>query len=245
MKIQQTAGCYICQYGLQDGPDQDDYAKNWKQWHEHLLALEEQSEPWRLCQRKEPIVTHKVEDSNMVHWLCRECVYRHDPANGRFCVQCCPICRSDLKIPGREAGVEAGMDEYAHENTIDTFEFNNLDLGDDNDNSIEGESEGESDEGVSAGILYTYTGEYHNGVYQPDQIETGVEAGMDEYARENTINTFESDNLDPEDDSDNSMEGESGSESDEGVSAGILYTYTGGYHNGVYQPDQIMLARRH
>jgi len=141
MKIQQTAACAICQHGVQDGPDKDDYTENWKQWHEHLLALEEASEPWRLWKRKEPIVTHQVEGSDMVHWLCRECVYRHDPANGRFSVQRCPICRSDLNIPGREAGVEADMHEYAHENPIDTFEFDHLDLGAFSDNSMEDEGE--------------------------------------------------------------------------------------------------------
>jgi len=157
--MQQTAACAICQYGLQDGPNKDDYAENWKQWHEHLLALEEQSEPWRLWQRKEPIVTHKVDGCNMVHWLCRECVYRHDPTTGRFCVQSCPICRTDLNIHGREAGVEAGMDEYAHENIIDTFEFDNLDLEDYSDNSMEGESDGSEVVSYVAGYRRYYSRE--------------------------------------------------------------------------------------
>jgi len=92
MKLQQTAVCPVCFDGLPDGCDIDNYEANWKYWHEHSLGLEQHSEEWVLWQKKEPIVTHEVEGSNTVtkHWLCRECVYRHDHVRGTFSILIAP-----------------------------------------------------------------------------------------------------------------------------------------------------------
>ena len=123
MKLQQTAVCPVCLDGLPDGCDIDNYEANWKYWHEHSLGLEQHSEEWVLWQKKEPIVTHEVEGSDTVtkHWLCRECVYRHDPVSGTFSILDCPICRQKLVIPGRETGSVAHLQEYAIEDVSDNF----------------------------------------------------------------------------------------------------------------------------
>jgi len=125
MKLQQTAVCPVCFDGLPDGCDIDNYEANWKYWHEHSLGLQQHSEEWALWQKKEPIVTHEVKGSDTVikHWLCRECVYRHDPVSGTFSILDCPICRQKLVIPGRETGSVAHLQEYAIQDVSDNFQF--------------------------------------------------------------------------------------------------------------------------
>ena len=68
LKVQQSAVCPICLQGLQKGTDTDDYVKNWNHWQEHLIELEEQTEPWLSWQKKEPIVAHKVDGSDKVDY---------------------------------------------------------------------------------------------------------------------------------------------------------------------------------
>jgi len=128
-KLQQSAACPICLVGLQNGTDTDDYLENLNHWQEHLLELEEHTEPWLSWHKKEPIVTHKVDGSDKVHWLCRECVYRHNPDTGQFAVETCPICQHDVNIPGRNAD---NLEEYAHRVIADeVFSIENQDGSED------------------------------------------------------------------------------------------------------------------
>jgi len=124
-KLQQTAACPVCFDGLQEGPDQHDYQANWNYWHEHSRSLEQDTAPWVSWQKKEPLVTHEVTGSDTMtkHWLCRGCVYRHNPASGQFSILNCPVCRHVLDIPGRVAGSVAHLQEYASEDVQDNFHF--------------------------------------------------------------------------------------------------------------------------
>jgi len=117
MKVQQSTTCPVCL----EGPDidNDDYAENWNDWHQHLLELEEQTAPWLAWQKREPIATHKTDTNDIVHWLCRECVYRHDPVTRQFAIQACPVCRGVITIPGRDVATLPNREEYAHLNISD------------------------------------------------------------------------------------------------------------------------------
>jgi len=150
MNVQQSAACPICKIGVQDGPDMDDYAENWKAWHEHLLTLEEQSEAWLYYKKKEPIVTHKVSGMDMVHWLCRECLYRHNPVTGVFNVKDCPICHHEITT--HRVVCVAGIDEFAHEDIIDTFAFDVRSQDDDSDDSLSRDSSSVEEDPREVGV---------------------------------------------------------------------------------------------
>ena len=132
MKLQQSATCPVCLEGAHT--DNDDYQENWNQWHAHLLELEAQTEPWLSWQKKEPIVTHKVDGCDMLHWLCRACVYKHNPVSGKFAIETCPVCRFELSIPGRDAENLVNLTEYAHIDVSDE-ESNEMSFSDDDSES--------------------------------------------------------------------------------------------------------------
>ena len=137
MKLQQSAACPICREGLENGTDNDDYLENWNQWQEHLLELEEQTEPWLLWKNKEPTVTHTIHGSDKVHWLCRACVYRKNPVTGQFSVQKCPICRHVVNIPARDANNMANMDDHLDESVEESDEESDENPSSDNEDESE------------------------------------------------------------------------------------------------------------
>ena len=91
----------------------DEYQANLKYWEQHKLEMEEQLVSW---QNKKPTVTHRVPESNMVHWLCHECAYRRLPGSRKFAIESCPICRHVL-TERNTAGVTPGPGPDVDEKT--------------------------------------------------------------------------------------------------------------------------------
>jgi len=129
LQLQQSTTCPVCLEGAHT--DTDEYQENWNQWHAHLLELEAHSEAWLSWQHKEPVITHKVDERDASHWLCRACVYKHNPVDGKFSIEKCPVCRFVLNIPGRNAENLVNLTAYAR--TVVSDEEDEIELEDDDE----------------------------------------------------------------------------------------------------------------